>query len=201
MTLDEAVSGRQVVHTPSELREHFRKIGDAESVVAPEVLSRLPPDRTCADYLAVPPSDEEIRRVWRKMRDSAGGPDEVTINMLRYSGQTLQDRFFDLVRRLWKSPGSWEPSVHAAEVLALFKKKDRAKVGTSRQHLPCRTWRQHLLCMLRQCGRVHRASACGVICCTSSRRDHGTSTSDRVFRESAGHILQGVLVHQFVDHK
>ena len=63
VTLDEAVSGRQVVHTPSELREHFRKIGDAESVVAPEVLSRLPPDRTCADYLADPPSDEEIRRV------------------------------------------------------------------------------------------------------------------------------------------
>ena len=42
VTLDEAASGRQVVHTPSELREHFRKIGDAESVVAPDVLSRLP---------------------------------------------------------------------------------------------------------------------------------------------------------------
>ena len=50
VTLDEAVSGRQVAHTPSELREHFRKIGDVESVVAPEVLSRLPPDRTCPDY-------------------------------------------------------------------------------------------------------------------------------------------------------
>ena len=66
------------------------------------------------------------------MRESAGGPDEVTINMLRYSGQTLQDRFFDLVRRLWKSPGSWEPSVHAAEVLALFKKGDRAKLDNYR---------------------------------------------------------------------
>ena len=132
VTLDEAASGRQVAHTPSELREHFRKIGDAESVVAPEVLSRLPPDRTCADYLADPPSDEEIRRVWKKMRESAGGPDEVTINMLPYSGQTLQDRFFDLVRRLWKSPGSWEPSVHEAEVPALFKKGDRAKLDNYR---------------------------------------------------------------------
>ena len=132
VTLDEAASGRQVVHTPSELREHFRRIGDAESVVVPEVLSRLPPDRACADYLADLPSDEEIRRVWKKMRESAGGPDEVTINMLRYSGQTLQERFFDLVRRLWQSLGSWEPSVHAAEVLALFKKGDRAKLDNYR---------------------------------------------------------------------
>ena len=126
VTLDEAAWGRQVVHTPSELREHFRKIGDAESVVAPDVLSRLP------DYLANMPSDEEIRRVWKKMRESAGGPDEVTINMLRYSGPTLQQRFFDLVRRLWQSPGSWEPSVHAAVVLALFKKGDRAKLDNYR---------------------------------------------------------------------
>ena len=73
VTLDEAASGRQVMHTPSELREHFRKIGDAESVVAPEVLSRLPPDRTGANYLADLLSDEEIRRVWKKMRESAGG--------------------------------------------------------------------------------------------------------------------------------
>ena len=131
-----------VVHTPSELREHFRKIGDAESVVAPEVLSRLPPDRACADYLADPSSDEEIRRVWRKMRESAGGPDEVTINMLRYSGQTLQDRFFDLVRRLWKSPGSWEPSVHEAEVLALFKTGDRAKLDNYRAFVFCQLRRE-----------------------------------------------------------
>ena len=74
VTLDEAASGRQVAHTPSELREHFWKIGDAESVVTSAVLSRLLPDRTCADYLADPPNDSEIQRVWQKMRESAGGP-------------------------------------------------------------------------------------------------------------------------------
>ena len=130
--LDEAASGRQVVHAPSEFREHFRKIGDAESVVAPAVLSRLPPDRACADYLADPPSDGDIRWVWKKMRESARGPDEVTINMLRYSGPTLQERFFHLVRRLWQSLGNWKPSVHAAEVLALFKKGHRSKLDNYR---------------------------------------------------------------------
>ena len=121
-----------MVHTPSELREHFRKIGDAESVVALEVLSRLSPDRACAEYVADLPSDDEIRRVWKKMRESAEGPDEVTINMLRYSGQTLQERVFDLVRRLWQSPGSLELPVHGAEVLAVFKKGDRSKLDNYR---------------------------------------------------------------------
>ena len=132
VTLDEAASGRQVVHTPSDLREHFRKIGDAESVVALEVFSRLSPDRACAEYVADLPSDDEIRRVWKKMRESAEGPDEVTINMLRYSGQTLQERVFDLVRRLWQSPASLELSVHAAEVLAKNKKVDRSKLDNYR---------------------------------------------------------------------
>ena len=38
---------------------------------------------------------------------------------------------------------------------------------------------------------MHRASACGVIRDTSTRRDHGTSTSDRVFRASARSFLRG----------
>ena len=48
---------------------------------------------------------------------------------------------------------------------------------------------------------MHRASACGVIRGTSTRSDHSTSTSGRVYRASVGLIQHGVLVHHFVDFK
>ncbi|CAK0895742.1 unnamed protein product [Prorocentrum cordatum] len=104
VTMDSVSHAGKTLHTPEELRTHFMKIGEAESVVSEAVLARLPPDYPTRHSLADQPSKQKIRRVWAKMRESAAGPDEVTINMLRKSGPHLQTLLFNEVQLMWGNP-------------------------------------------------------------------------------------------------
>jgi hypothetical protein len=111
------------MHTPAQLKDHFMKIGDAESIVSDAVLERLPPDREVDEDMAREPNDEEIHEVMAKMKESSAGPDEVTINMLRLTGPEFRRKLGQLIRRMWAEPEGWETLAHSGEVIALFKNK------------------------------------------------------------------------------
>ena len=132
VSIEEFSQRGRVEHTPEQLKQHFEAIGKEQIVVTAEVLSRLPRARPTRDSLGEAPGDAEILVVWKKMRESAAGPDEVTINMLRYAGDKLQAKFFDLVRKYWENPSDWEMTAHAAKVIALFKKGDRHRLDNYR---------------------------------------------------------------------
>ena len=63
LKLQENSTRAMEMHTPAQLKDHFMKIGDAESVVADSVLERLPPDREVDEDMAREPNDEEIHEV------------------------------------------------------------------------------------------------------------------------------------------
>jgi hypothetical protein len=92
--------------------------------VPPEVLNRLPPPRPVAHELSQVPTDEEITKQLKKMRDSAGGGDEVRLCMIMGAGPVMHERLCTLIKRLWSMPlEAWEDATKEGVVLLLFKNK------------------------------------------------------------------------------
>lgn len=112
-------------HTPEQLAAHFEAIGDAPNGANVSDEVRLPPQRPVDEVFALPPEDGEIATSMAKMRESAAGPDEVTINLIRMSAPEVRHEFSRLLQWLWAHPGVWEDGVPEAEVVVFCKKGDR----------------------------------------------------------------------------
>ena len=71
-------------------------------------------------------------RKWKKMKESAAGDDEVTINMLRCAGAEAQKLVVSMVQRYWLDPEGWDEEAHLAVVIPLFKQADRSQLKNYR---------------------------------------------------------------------
>jgi hypothetical protein len=124
---------RRVRFSPVELREHFSSIGKDTNEVNSAVWGAMEPVLSADSTLDNVPDEEEILRNLDQMRESAPGPDGVTVQMLRQGGEILRRKVVGLVQIMWaQDPSSWELVVHDAEVVALHKKGDRTKLDNYR---------------------------------------------------------------------
>ena len=87
---------RVIQHSLEELRSHFMKIGDEASVVAEEVLKRLPKGRPVDRTLGNTPDVKEMMTAMNAMKESAPGKDEVTVNMLKCLGVCGKQILYDV---------------------------------------------------------------------------------------------------------
>ncbi|CAK0794339.1 unnamed protein product, partial [Prorocentrum cordatum] len=88
--------------TPEEARDHFINIGGQPNSLPnlPTVVDRLP-QRPVDDALAARPEAAEIDNAIRATRVSAGGADEVAIDMIRHGGDQARQLVRLLARRMW----------------------------------------------------------------------------------------------------
>lgn len=113
--------------TCEQIRSHFANIGATPNEVVVTQLG-LPEARPQCEELGLPPSDAEIDGAWQKMRASAGGHDEVRIELIRLGAPPVRDKLRVLIRRLWTSPAEeWEASVSVAVGIVLYKQKGSAR--------------------------------------------------------------------------
>ncbi|CAK0866037.1 unnamed protein product [Prorocentrum cordatum] len=117
--------GRQD-HTPEALREHYSKLGAEVNTVSQETLDRLPPLRpTCAAFGDIP---RQILAQMKKMKNSAGGKDEITIKMLLHGGDRVVGHTIHGIQHMWVTPPQeWEAFLHEAVVISLWERKGDPK--------------------------------------------------------------------------
>ena len=114
---------RAVRFTPDELRAHFSEIGKYSNEISDETLATAEMIVETDTSLEETPQDEEILEALRGMRESAPGPDLITVSMLKYGGAALLAKLCSMVKWMWETaPENWEEVCHQAEVIALFKK-------------------------------------------------------------------------------
>ena len=70
---------KAVQFTPEELREHFSQIGLEANDVNEDMLSRMEPVRVTCYELDTKPEAEEILKNLRATKESAPGPDLITV--------------------------------------------------------------------------------------------------------------------------
>ena len=105
-------------------KTHFEATMNNPLPVSSGKLQSLASDHPTAHWLADPPSRPEVEEALQDMRDSAPGADEVTVGMLRLSGELGLQFLWRLMVRLWNNPSSdWEPLLHEAVGVPLWKKK------------------------------------------------------------------------------
>ncbi|CAK0794762.1 unnamed protein product [Prorocentrum cordatum] len=115
--------GRQD-HTPEALREHYSKLGAEVNTVSQETLDRLPPPRPTCAALGDTPSSTEILAQMQKMKNSAGGKDEITIKMLLHGGDRVVGHTIHGIQHMWVTPPQErEAFLHEAVVISLWKRK------------------------------------------------------------------------------
>ena len=113
---------RAVQFSPEDLRKHFSEIGSCVNDVSEEMLAGIEPIRPICHELDVVPEAEEILRNLCAMRESAPGPDMITVSMLKAGGKLLHEKIVYTVQKMWESePEDWEQICHEYAVVALFK--------------------------------------------------------------------------------
>jgi hypothetical protein len=124
---------QRIRFSQEELRSHFARIGSLVNEVDAAAWEHTSPVVEVAHDLDRCPEKEEILSNLDGMRESSPGPDGVTVLMLRHAGPAVQRKLVELIQRMWNaSPEEWEPMIHEAEVVALFKKGDRNKLDNYR---------------------------------------------------------------------
>lgn len=127
---EQTAEGKQQRFTPEEGAAHFHSIGATPN--DPDLAALGAADEYFAELAAAdkggdlrtrlgdPPSDAEIESQMGQMRVSAGGADEVDINMLRSLGPKMTQEVRALVRRMWRTPASeWQRLVGAEVVMGI----------------------------------------------------------------------------------
>jgi len=133
LNLSGAPPAQPIRFSPEQLREHFSSIGSKVNNVDEEMLQQVPQIVPVCEELGDCPSDAEIWVALRGMRESAPGPDLVTVSLLKHGGNMLKQKVVDFVREMWdKPPEQWESICHEAEVIALFKKGARDSLDNYR---------------------------------------------------------------------
>jgi hypothetical protein len=116
-----------------EITKYNAAIGAETFAITPEVLAELPEQQNMAWHLGNSPCQAEVLRSMRKMKDSAGGKDEMTMGMLRAAGAGVLCATAEAVVRLWALPGEeWPPALHDVLGVLLFKKGDPHKLQNYR---------------------------------------------------------------------
>ena len=109
--------------SPAQLRAHALKIGQK---IAPDVdldmLEKEIPQQPVQDALGQPPTDQEFFAAVHCLRESAPGPDQVTILMLRSSGPRALWQVRLLVHEYWTTePDTWEQTAKQVIGVPLYK--------------------------------------------------------------------------------
>jgi len=124
---------QRVRFSPEELKSHFEAVGAEVNEAGEEAWEGMVPVVQENEGLGAIPDEAEIWENLRGMRESAPGPDGVTVSMIRHGGGELRRYVIGLVQRMWETdPDEWEESLHEAEVIALHKKGDRSKLDNYR---------------------------------------------------------------------
>eukprot|EP00959_Pyramimonas_sp_CCMP1952_P381248 7988462-Pyramimonas_sp.AAC.1 len=76
-------------------------MGADEGEVKPEVLERGMPEIAVDPRLDEPPDADEIARAIAEMKESQSGEDDVTINMIKWSGDRFMIEIVKLIRGVW----------------------------------------------------------------------------------------------------
>eukprot|EP00972_Heterocapsa_arctica_P115964 16450660-Heterocapsa_arctica.AAC.1 len=121
-----APAAQRVRFSPGELRDHFAAVGAEVNETDSAAWEGLEPPMQERPEMDCVPEESEIWGNLGAMRESAPGPDGVTVSMLRYGGDKLKEYVVGMVKRMWVTdPDDWEVSLHDADVIALHKKGDR----------------------------------------------------------------------------
>ena len=113
-------------HTAPGLGTHYAAISAEINEVKPEVLAELKNPLPINEELSTPPNNDEAMREFKKMKDSAAGPDEITAGMMRWACTISKFRrhFCSAIRSLWVSPPcQWLEMLHQATIVSLWKRK------------------------------------------------------------------------------
>ena len=67
------------------------------------------------ETMATTPEAKEVIENLNQMKESAPGPDEITVKMLRHGGPILRKKVVEIIQRMWDSdPEEWERIMHEA---------------------------------------------------------------------------------------
>ena len=89
--------------------------------------------RDVSEEMEEEPSEEEIRKAMREMKDSAPGEDGVRLDYIRKAGDRVIRWVVRLVQDMWRKPAEeWEESLKAGIMIPLHKKGDRGEVNNYR---------------------------------------------------------------------
>ena len=104
-----------------QLRTHALKVGQQ---TAPDfdMLRNEIPQRPLQESLGAPPTDEEVLAAIYALRESAPGPDGVTMLMLRSAGPRAIWQVRLLIHQYWRTdPSEWESTARQLIGIPLYK--------------------------------------------------------------------------------
>ena len=110
--------------TPQEALDHLDAVMNHALPVAAETLEALPRRVPQSEHLAQLPDRAEVQDALADLRESAPGLDEITVLMLRLSGELGIQIITNLMPDLWQHPEQdWDPLLHKAVGVLLRKRK------------------------------------------------------------------------------
>ena len=105
------------------MREHFSKIGEEIYETEEAFLNSVEQNVETAWDMDEFTTADEVSKGIKGMRESAPGPDLITVSLYKNGVQVLRNKVVEFVRRMWATPPDQRESIcHEAEVIALFKK-------------------------------------------------------------------------------
>ena len=105
-----------------ELRSQAMKSSGELKPIDPLLIQRVVPELPEATWLGLPPSDQEISEALLSLRESAAGLDEVTMNLLRYSGARARWQLRLMINTMWtQPPEQWDEISKRGISVALHK--------------------------------------------------------------------------------
>ena len=116
------------------LRAQAQKSAGSVDPISTELIDRVVPLMPQSPELGDPPTDQEITEALHTLRESAPGYDEVTIQMLRFSGDRARWQLRLLIHQMWTTaPTEWESLSKQGVAIALYKGAgDRADLDNHR---------------------------------------------------------------------
>ncbi|CAK0812995.1 unnamed protein product [Prorocentrum cordatum] len=128
-----------------QARKHMLGIAGAPNTVPEALFASFPPPRPVASALGGAPSRREVDANIAKMKGSAGGKDEVRIEMVKGAPHIFRDVLAELIQKMWiTDPALWEHQCVEALVKLLYKRRGDKK-GLN-------NWRG--ICLLSICSRM-----------------------------------------------
>ena len=104
------------------LRTQAMKSSGAIQEIDPALIQRVVPELPEAAWLGKSPTEQEIAEALISLRESAPGGDEVSMNLLRYSGERSRWQFRLLIHEMWlQPPEEWDTVAKRGISVALHK--------------------------------------------------------------------------------
>ena len=111
--------------------EHFDAVMNTPLEVTEETLRTLPRRVATADHLAQIPTRTEVEDALADRRESSPGADQVTVLMLRLSGELGLKILTNLMQELWQHPEQdWDPLLHKAVTTSPLSYGHKMRIGS-----------------------------------------------------------------------